>query len=62
MTEKEILQAYIDHAHQRSDIERLVLSGTPSRWSRPLRRSTNRKRITVLLRDYADGKIVVVRY
>lgn len=63
MTEKEILQAHIDHAHHRADIRELVEAGTPTRQSVRIVgtiRTGLYWRGAPMVRDYANGTFVVL--
>ena len=61
MTDAEILQSKIDHAHMVRDIELLVNRGTPSRWSRPMGRHRYSRKLTlVYIYDYANDGLTVV--
>jgi len=63
MTDKDILQSRIDHAHLRADIEQLVKAGTPTRLSRPhlgMIRGGLTWRSATLVQDYANGAFRIV--
>ena len=65
MTDAEILQSKIDHYFDRDDIVRLVKSGTPTRWSKPLTRWLNgsrRNRRRSVIHDYANDHILVIEW